>query len=92
MISAEPSRLGMDEFLPDLGFAHEGEVGGRRVLEIEFHRLTQIRDGLVAGGTEAGDVHVQALCDGEFVLAINAVGDRFHAARVSRGEKGDNGG
>lgn len=34
MMSAEASRLGMDEFPPDLGFANESEVARRRVLEV----------------------------------------------------------
>src|SRR5687768_17072926 len=83
MISAEPSRLGMDEFLPDLGFANEGEVSRGCILEIQLDSFAKIGERLGAGLAEAGHVHIQALRHKEFLLAIDATGDGLHGTKVT---------
>lgn len=83
MISAEPSRLGMDQLLPNLGLAHEEEVLRRRVFKIKLHRFPQRRDRFTTRRTEAGDINVQTLSDVKFLFPIQAVGDGFHTVKLS---------
>ncbi len=81
----------MDEFLPDLGLADEGEIGGGSVLEVQFHCLPEIRDRFRTAGAKGRDVNVQTLGDEELLFPIDAVGDRLHAPTLARGARRNNG-
>src|SRR6187402_2167646 len=84
MISKEPSRLGMNELRTDFRFGDESEVLRRCVFEVQFHCFSQRADCFRACLPKAGDIHIQALRNVEFILAINAVSDGLHALTLNR--------
>ena len=70
MISYDASRLGMNELLPNLRFAHEQEVFRRGIFEIKLHRLPKRGKRFVTRGAEGRDIDVQALRNEELLLPI----------------------
>jgi hypothetical protein len=92
MISAEPSRLGMNHRFADSGVADGCEIARRLALEIEFDGFTQVGDGFLSRPAKAGDFDVEALGDEELLLTIDTVGDRLHPRKVSRAVRPGNDG
>lgn|GEM_PF-5336789 len=80
----DPSRLGMNHFLPNFCFFDKREVLRRSVFKVQLHRLTQGLQRFFACLAEAGDIHVEALRNVEFVLAIQAVSDFPHCRKTMR--------
>ena len=72
----------MDQFLPNFGFLDKTEVLWRSVFEVQLHRLTQRLQPFFACLAEARDIHVEALSDVEFILAVEAVSNFPHSRKI----------
>ena len=90
MISYDASRLGMNELLPNLRFAHEQEVFRRGVLEIKLHRLPKRGKRFVPRSAEGRDIDIEALRNEKLLLPIQTVGDGFHAGNLPVAASGRN--
>src|SRR5207249_11274452 len=88
--SPEPRRLGIHRLLTHVDVADRSVVRVGFALEVEFNGLLQIRHGFFTGFAETRNVHVEALADKEFVLAVNNVGHLFHATNLADGSTGSN--
>ena len=96
MTSEEPRRSGIDHLLAGADFRDRDERWGGFAFEVKFHRFLQAGDGFLARRAEAGNIHVEALGDDEFVFAPDAAGHGFHEAEATPqrrlGQRGRGGG
>jgi len=74
----------MNQFLPNFRLLDKREVLWRSVFEVQLHRLTQRLQCFFASLAEAGDIHIEALSDIEFILAIEAVSNFPHSRKIMR--------
>lgn len=90
MTSPDPSRLGIHQLLPHVEVGHERKGGLGFTLEVKFDGFLEVGHGFLTSGAETRHVHVEALADKEFVLAVNDVGHLFHGPNLPARLRGGN--
>ena len=85
MTSPDPNRLGIHQLLPYVEVGDERIGGVGFALEVELDGFLQIGHRFLAGRAETGHIHVEALTDKEFFLAVNDVGHLFHVPNLAEG-------